>query len=262
MKRTFLLFLVLAAMSSCSRFVQIQRNPDIEARYNAALDYYDEGDYYRAGLLLEELIPNLIGSAKAENAQYFFAQCNFKQRQYTASAHYFKSFFDTYRRSDRAPEALYLHAYSLYLGTPEYHLDQSQTETAVNALQEVINLYPQDEYAQKSFEYIQKLRSRLEKKAFENARLYYNLGRYKAAVIAFDNFRKDFPDSQMREYAAYLKLKSEYELAKISIQSLKAERFKQVVDDYLDFIDRYKASAYLKDAESLYDAAQRALRNL
>ncbi len=262
MIRKAFIFIVLVALSSCSRLVSIQRNPDPEARYNAALDYYDEEDYYRAGLLFEELIPNLIGSAKAEQVQFYYAYCQFYQQQYLLSAHYFKSFFDTYRRSERAEEALYMHAYSQYLGTPQYNLDQSGTQAAISALQDVINLYPDGEFAEKAFNHIQKLRARLERKGYEIAVNYLRLRRYKAAVVALDNFGKDFPDSKMREDAALKKIEAEYELAKISIQSLKAERFQIVIDDYLQFIERYENSPLLEKAEQIYVNAQRELQTL
>ncbi len=262
MVRRIIIFTVLVGLTSCSRFVSIQRNPDADVRYNAAMDYYDESDFYRAGLLFEELIPTLIGSAKAEKVQFYYAYCQFNQQQYQLSAHYFKSFYDTYRRSDRAEEAIYMHAYSMYLGTPQYNLDQSGTDKAISALQDVINLYPSGEFAEKAFTYIQKLRARLEQKSFDLAKQYLTLGRYKAAVVALDNFRKDFPDSQMREEAGYKRLEAQYELAKISIQSLKQERYQQLVDDYLIFVERYDKSEYIKKAEALYVAAQGELEKM
>lgn len=262
MMKRILVFIILATLTSCSRFVSIQRNTDADLRYNSAMDYYDDEDYYRAGLLFEELIPNLIGSAKAEKVQFLYAYCQYHQSQYTLSAHYFKSFYDTYRRSDSAPEAIYMHAYSKYLGTPQYNLDQSGTDEAISALQDVINLYPNGEYAEKAFELIQKLRARLEAKSFEIGKQYLRLGRYKAAVVALDNFRKDFPDSQMREEAGYKRLEAQYELAKISILSLRQERYQQLVNDYMSFIERYESSEFLKKAEALYIAAQRELEKI
>lgn len=265
MKNTFFsafILLCLLVLPACSRFTQIQKNPDTELRYKAAMEYYEKGDYYRANLLFEDLIPNLIGRARAEDVQFYYAYTQFKQRQYTLSAHYFKSFFDTYRRSERAEEAIYMHAYSKYLGTPSYNLDQSGTEEAIVALQDVINLYPDGDYAQKAFEYISALRSRLEKKWFEIATKYLRLRMYKAAVVALDNFRKDFPDSQMKEEVSYKRLEAQHELAKVSVQSLKLARYQQLSDDYLRFIDRYKTSAYLKKAESIYAAAQKAMQDL
>ncbi len=266
MKKT-IAFLFLSAsllsVSSCSKFNKVMKNPDPEARYDAAVHYYETGDYHRAGLILEELIPVIIGSAKAEKVQFYYAYCHYHQLQYQMSAHYFKSFYDTYRRSTYAEEALYMHAFSLFKNTPVYHLDQSGTNEAINALQEFINRYPNSSFAQECAKNIQSLRERLETKSYEIAKRYHRLRRFKASVIAYDNFMKDFPDSHYREEVAFLKMKAQYELASISIYSLKKERLDKTLEDYYYFLDKFgTSSSYLKSAESIYESCQRELKTI
>src|SRR5690606_4902302 len=93
---------------------------------------------------------------------------------------------------------------------------------------------------------------KLEKKGFENARLYYKMKYYKAAIVALNNFKDNFPDSKYIEEAYYLVILSEFKLAEQSLVSKQSERYKAVVDHYLEFLDRYPESSFLKDAEKLY----------
>jgi len=89
--------------------------------------------------------------------------------------------------------------------------------------------------------------------------LYYNTLDYKAAVVAFANHLKDFPESKHKEELNYLTIKSDYLLALNSIEAKKPERFKAAVDSYLKFVDNFPNGQYLKDAELIYTSA---LKNL
>jgi len=254
---------LLLVGSSCSKFQKIIKNEDWKFRYNAAMDYYEKkGDYYRAGILLEDLVPIIRGTPEAEKAQFYWAYCYYKQGQYETSAAEFKKFHDTYNRSKFAEEALYMHCYSLYMSSPPIHLDQSNTITAIDAFQDFINRYPNSAYAQQAAGAITSLRAKLETKAFKNAKLYQQLERYKSAVIAYDNFQKDFPDSRYQEEAAFRKLESQYSLADNSYLDKKRERFNEVVKMYQAFVDKYPKSIFLKQAENIFETTQRQLKNV
>jgi outer membrane protein assembly factor BamD len=256
----------MLVFTSCSKFHKLQKSDDVEKKYAAALEYYEKKDYYKASLLLEELIPIMKGRIEAEKAQFYFAYCQFYQRDYVLSAFYFKNFYETFQRSDLAEEAYYMHAVSLYKDSPKYNLDQTNTVTALEAIQTFLNRYPQTKYKDECHRMQDDLRRKLELKAYENAKLYYKLAStsiiyYKSAIIAFDNFRNSFPDSDFNEELAYLKIETEYNLARVSTEDKKKERFLQAIEFYESFVDKYPQSKYLKSAESLYDNARAQLGN-
>ena len=84
-----LALVMLLTASSCSKFRKIQKSNDWELKYRAAMEYYDHQDYYKAGVLLEEILPILRGRPESEKAQFYFAYCYYYQKQYVLSAHYF-----------------------------------------------------------------------------------------------------------------------------------------------------------------------------
>ena len=96
----------------------------------------------------------------------------------------------------------------------------------------------------------------------DNAKQYYKIKSYKAAVIAFDNFKKSFPDSKYLEELAYLKVVSEYKFAIQSFQAFQIERFTLVVNYYQELVDNFPNSNYLKDAEKMYSDSLNQLNKL
>lgn len=262
-----LLLLAFSLLTSCSKFSKLQKSGTDDEKYKAALEYYQKGDFYRAGLLFEELIPLLKGSTESEMAQFYYAYTQYQQQQYNMSQFLFKKFYDTYARSDYAQEALYMHAYSLYKDSAPHTLDQTSTMTAISALQDFINAYPESPFRNECTGYIMELRKKLELKAYEKAKLYYkisdfNLASLKSAVISIDNFKKDFPDSQFSEELSYLKVDAQYTLAKSSISDKQKERYEETVKYYKEFVDKYPQSSYLKDAEKLYTTSEEELERI
>ena len=99
---------------------------------------------------------------------------------------------------------------------------------------------------------IDDIQVKLERKSYENAKQYYKLERYKAAVVAFESFADNFPDSDYNEEGQYLKFLSQYLLAENSIASKQLERYRLANEYYIELLDRYPNSEYLKEAEKKY----------
>lgn len=251
--RSFLtVFAALALLASCSKFRKIEKNPDWRVKYEASLNYFAKKDYYRASILLEQIMPIIRGLPEAEKAQFTLAYCQYYQKLYLLSSEHFKSFYETYGRSTLAEEARYMYAYSLFKSSPGSNLDQTESIEAMVSMQEFLNRYPQSQYRDQALEVINTIQLRLEEKGFNNARQYLQLRYYKAAIVALENFIKNFPDSRYVEEAHFLIMVSQYQLAEESIQARQKERYQEVVNDYLQFIDRYPDSAFLKEAERYY----------
>lgn len=250
--RIFSIVLISILGFSCSKFNKAQKSENVEFKYSAAEDYYKKGDYYRAGVLFEELIPLLRGSKQAEDAMFFYAYTQYYQGQLSLSAYHFKKYFDLYPRTERAEEALFMHCKSLYLDSPDYSLDQTNTSEAIESIQLFVNRFSVSKYMEDCNQMIDKCRRKLETKAFENAKLYFKLSDFKASVVAFKSFSRDYPDSPKVEEANYYKVLSQYNLAKISVEYRKLERYKASVEMYQEFVDKYPDSKFLRSLEYTY----------
>lgn len=258
-------------MFSCSKeFTRIQKKGTTEEKYAAAVKYYKKADYYKAGVLFDEITPLLKGDSTAERTQFYNAYANYYQGNYQMSSYLFNTFYATYNNSPFAEEAYYMYAYSMFKDTPPYNLDQTNSVTAIDALQTFINSYPDSKYAPESAKNLQDLRERMERKAYEKARQYYKtrdpswggLSNYLASVVTIDNFKKDFPDSKYNEELSAMQITAQYELADLSLYTKQKERFNQTLEYYNKFIDKYPNSKYLKDLEKLYDKSLKGLEKV
>ena len=245
--------LILISLSACHRsFRRIKKNEDWRVKYEAATDYYEKKDYYRAALLFEDIRPNTRGLPEGEKVEFYLAYCQFNEKTYLLAADQFRSFYETYGRSQFAEEAEFMRAYSLYVSSPPPNLDQSNSIEAMDAMQNFLNRYPNTSFYDRALEVITTAQQRLERKGFDNARQYLKIKQYKAAVIALNNFALEFPDSKLLEEAATLKITAQYRLAEQSLPSLQEERYQSVVEYYQDMIDDYPESKYLRDVEKFY----------
>ena len=173
--RLTVLFLLVGslALGACSNgYQRLLKSTDVNKKYEAAIKYYEKGDYFRSGTLFEELIPVLKGRPEAEKAQFYFANTNFQQRNYVLSAYYYKQFTDTYPNSGYVEEAYFMHAKSLFRDSPEFELDQTNTISALEAIQEFLNKYASSKFRQEAENMSQELQKKLENKAFDSARLF------------------------------------------------------------------------------------------
>lgn len=247
---------------SCSEYQKALKSSDYNFKYEKALEYYANEDYYRAQSLFDELVSLYKGTDKAETVLYCYANCHYQQKDYILGAYYFENFAKTYPYSDSTEQAAFTAAYCYYLNSPRSSLDQQDTYKAINAMQLFINKYPDSKFTADANDIIEKLRFKLEQKSYDNSKLYFKLGDYHAASISLKNSIKDFPDSQYREEILYLIVKSNFLLAENSVKDKKGERYQETISEYYSFIDEYPESEYLKEIEKMYTKSVNQIKKL
>ncbi|MEE9438621.1 MAG: outer membrane protein assembly factor BamD [Saprospiraceae bacterium] len=263
MKKSILFLAILITLISCkSEFESVRTSNDPALIYQKALDFYDKEDWIKAQTLLELSIPNYRGKDEAEELFFKYAMAHYLNDEYILSAHYFKSFATTFYNSDKREEAEFMSAYSNFNMSPNAKLDQTNTEKAIEGFQLFINAHPKSERVEECNNLIDKLRVKLEKKAFMQGDLYYNIGQYQSAVKSFENMLNDFPDSKNSEQVRFLMLKSSYRLAEKSVYSKKEERYSAVVALYNKFIKKHPTSKYKKEAVGINKNTQKELKKL
>jgi outer membrane protein assembly factor BamD len=247
-----LLIVLILVVGSCkSKYEKLKASNDNAKKYQAALKYYNKKDYSKALDLFETLVQRYRGQAQAEDLYYYYAYANYNLKDYTSARYHFKTFADTYPTSLRAEECRFMAAYCYYLDSPIYSLDQENTTKAIEALQLFINLYPKSERVAEAGKLIQNLRDKLERKAFENAKLYLTIGDYQAAVMAFGNALRDYPDTKFAEEIEFLTIRAQYLYAKNSREYQQVERYNLALGYEQQFAEKYPSSPYLRDALTL-----------
>ncbi len=257
--RLTLIIFSLFILTGCSEYNKVLKSTDVEYKYTKAKEYFDEGEYSKALSLFDELGTLFRGSSRSEEVQFYIADSHYYLKDYYFANYYYKNFAKTYPASPRAETAQFKSAYSSYMNSPKSSLDQTETEQALLEFQLFLNRYPNTDLKDSTNTMIDELRMKLEKKSFDNAKLYYLTENYKSATVALKNLIRDFPDSPHREEIEFLIVKSSYLYAINSIESKKEERLNETIENYHKFVDSYQNSEYIEKAESYYADAIREL---
>lgn len=244
--------LIMIGVTGCkSKFEKLRASNNTAKKYQEAIKLYNNEKYSKALILFDDLVQRYRGRAEAEDLQYYFAYTNYRLHDYITARYQFKTFVDAYPNSPKAEECRFMGAYCYYLEAPVYSLDQSNTEKAIESLQLFINLYPESDRAKEAASLIDELRDKLERKSYENAKLYLDVGDYKAAVIAFENSLSDYPDTKYGEEMQFYIIQSQYLYALNSSEYRQEERYTDAIEFADEFLKDYPESKYSKEANKL-----------
>src|ERR1035437_876888 len=256
----YLIIVSLATISCRSEFQKTLKSSDYNLKYESAIRYYNAKDYLHSQQLFESILPVYKGTEKDETINYYIAQCNFMNEEYNMASYYLKSFVNTFPMSDKAEECRYLTGFCYYKSSPKYSLDQENSKLAIEEFQIYLNKYPKGIHVDLCNQYIVELRKKMEKKAFLNAKLYFDMQNYKAATLSFKNFINGFPDSDFREETMFLIVKSGYLMAENSVTTKQFERYESVISDYETYIDEYPTGKNVKEAEKFFTKSQEFIK--
>lgn len=257
------LFLAVAALlvlSSCkSEFEAMLNSSDIDAKYEAAFKYYNDRKYSKAASLFESLSVMTSGTERDDTVRYYWGLSNYKYKDYYTAETNFERFVESYPRSPFASEARYLRLDCLYRSTLRYELDQTPTYKAITAISEYMIEFPASTHIAECKDMLEDLNERLDRKAYEGARLYYKMEDYLASRVALRNVLKDDSENMYREDILYYIAMSSYKYAQLSVHTKQRERYLIFVDDYFNFIGEIPESKYRKELDAVYQKVQKAL---
>ena len=262
MKLRILAFAAVAmvAFASCKSQYEILLNSnDADLKYEAAFQYFNEGKYSKAGSLFESLSVLTNGTERDDTVRYYWGLSNYKFKDYYTAETNFANFLEVYPRSPFASEARFLRLDCLYRSTLRYELDQNPTYKAMSEISEYIMEFPKNPHMETCRDMLADLGERLDRKAYEGAKLYYKMEDYKASRVAFRNVLKDDADNIYREDILYYIAMSSYNYAHNSIPEKQKERYLTFLDDYYNFIGEIPDSHYRKELDVVYRRAQKAL---
>ena len=253
---------VCLLLVSCNGFNKLLNSNDYDAKYAAAMKYYNDNSFSKAIQLFENLTLHYRGRENAENIAWYYAQSLLKEKDYFSAGYQFKRFAKQFPYSDRHEDALFQSAYCKYIDSPSYSLDQSQTKEAIEEFEQFADRYPRSVHMPEVNRYLDEMRLKLMKKDYEIAYGYYFIEEYHAAYESFKQFLRTYPESPMREDAMFYMLKSSYIYAINSREEKQKERLQQVVNDFDQFSSHFIDSKYMSEAQNIYTNTRTALTNL
>ncbi len=193
------------------------------------------------------------GTPQEDSLYYYYGSSYFQAQDFQTSQDIFDNFRRRYGSSRFLEDVEYKFASGFYYLSPDPKNDQSITIRAMSAITEFLGRYPDTEHRAVCEERMEELRRKLYTKSYENARLYYTIGRYNAAVRALNNAIDEYPQSPFREELMYL---ATYLYARNSVASQMTNRYLSMMDNYYNLISEFPETRHLREVEHMRDEAR------
>lgn len=250
-------------LSSCSKGIsKLLKNPDPAYKLRMAEQFFVKKQYTKAQQVYEDVMPYYKASKEFEDIYYKYAYCAYHLGDFMNAENLFKSYLEIFPNSAKAEEVDYMRAYSYYKQSPKSELDQTSTIKAMGMMQTFINTHPGSPRNKEATEIIDICRAKLELKDFKSAQLYYDIGQFRAAGVAFTALMNSYPESLRGDEYKLMIIKSYYRFAELSIEEKKTERFEQVINECYEFTDRFPDSKLKKEADEFLNLSQTNIKNL
>ncbi len=245
---------------SCGGFNKVLKNKDPHYKLRMAEQYYAKKKYNYAQQVYEDIMPYFRGGPEFEDIYYKYAYTAYYQADYLNAENLFKTFLEIYPNSARAEEVDFMRAYTFYKQSPKPALDQTNTIKAMGMMQTFINTHPGSARNKEASDIIDICRKKLETKDHNAAQLYYDLGQFRAAAVAFNSILNSYPESTRSDEYKMMAIKSYFRFAELSIEDKRAERFEKVIEECNDFIDRFPQSPLSKQVQEYLTQSQNNLK--
>jgi outer membrane protein assembly factor BamD len=158
---------------------------DVSSLYQAAQRSMNQGDYEQAAKLFDEVERQHPYSSWARHAQVMSAFNHYLAQKYTDAISSAQRFLSIHPGSDEAPYAQYIVAMSYYQQVADVTRDQTTTQQASDAFNELIRRYPDSRYAADARLKLDLIKDHLGGKEMEVGRYYQRSGQWLAATYRF-----------------------------------------------------------------------------
>jgi outer membrane protein assembly factor BamD len=209
-RAAFVLPLVAVTLSGCAMLQGKKAGADtayvardVESLYAEAKERLDRGETKIAAGLFDEVERQHPYSPWARRAQLMGAFTNYVRRDYDKAIEGAQRFLSIHPGNKDAPYAYYLIALSYYEQISDVERDQSTTQQALTALQEVQRRYPNTRYAADARIKVDLVNDHLAGKEMEIGRYYERAGRWLAAQIRFQNVVEKYQTTSHAPEALY-----------------------------------------------------------
>lgn len=169
--------------------------------YNEGLGYLNEGKLKAASDAFKEVDRQHPYSEWARKALVMSAFASYRRGRYDETVRTSNRYLSLYPGSPDAAYAHYLIGSSYFKQIPDVTRDQEKTEAAIDSLQQIIDQYPDSEYAGDAKAKIVVARDQLAGKEMQVGRYYLERREYTASINRFHGVVVNYSDTRHVEEA-------------------------------------------------------------
>ncbi len=192
--------LFLAACGGKKPETEVNVDPP-DVLYNQALANLDAGDARQATKKFDEIDKEHPYSDYARKAMLMSAYLNFRRAKYQDAINDAQRYVTLFPASDDAAYAQYLIGESYFRQIPDVTRDQDIANKAMDAMNVIVQKYPESEYADDARHKMEVARDQLAGKEMQIGRYYQERHEYLAAVNRFKSVVEDYQTTRHVEEA-------------------------------------------------------------
>ncbi|SEQ40068.1 Beta-barrel assembly machine subunit BamD [Faunimonas pinastri] len=194
------LALLMAGCSSKPK-ADIDSSDSAEVLYNRGLAEMNAGDSKSATKTFNQVNDQYPYSVYARRAVVLSAATNYRRGQYQDAINDAKRYTTLYPTGEDAAYAQYLIGMSYFHQIPDVTRDQDQSKKAIDAMQLLVDKYPDSQYAVDGRKRLQIAKDQLAGKELQIGRYYEERHEYLAAVNRFKSVVTDYQSTREVEEA-------------------------------------------------------------
>lgn len=264
MKQISYILLTALVFASCSPLQKALKVDDSAYKNEVADQLYEKGKYKQAIRLYEQVEKKEGWTANYQSMYYKYSKSYYNAKKWEAAKPMFQKFNLLYLTSTNREETMYLEAMSAYQMSEVFTLDQHVTYEGIQKFETFLTAYPESQYKDDANTKMRELTEKIERKAYESAKLFNKIGEYtrdyNAAIVALDNFLLDYPGTVYKSEALFYKFDSAYKLALNSVYSKMEDRLKNAVSLHEDLINYDADTKHKEEADRMLNRLNKELQ--
>jgi outer membrane protein assembly factor BamD len=190
-------------LAGCAPRPEMSQLP-AEEEFQRAQGYFENRQFDRAIQGFERVIFYHPSSEYVDDAQYWLARSYFQKKDFAQAVIEFDYLIKNFPASSFVEEANFYRAKSYLKQSPGWDRDQTETNEAINYLDEFLTRYPNSEFTNDVKELILTARNQLARKELENGKLYLKLKEPDAAAKYLIFVIETYPETKAEAEAKYL----------------------------------------------------------
>ena len=172
-----------------------------EERYKRGQEFLENKKYYNAQQEFQIVVLSGSHTEWGDDAQFYLAESYFKNKEYILAITEYERLTRKMKFSPFVENSRWRICEAYIAESPNYYHDQSNTQKALQKLQEFIEEYPDSEFRDNANVTVKKLRNKLAKKIDESAILYIKLHAYDSAIVAYEDLLGQYYDTDFADDA-------------------------------------------------------------
>ena len=201
LKKILFVFIISLIVISCSSNKSLANLPS-EVKWQRAENFYNKKRYNKAIPYYEQIIFERSSIYTAE-AQFKLGECHYNMKKYIEAIFEYQELLRLFPEHSHASNAQYKIGVSYAMLANSAHLDQSETERAIDAFTIFGERYPLDERQPQAIKIIADMQTILIKKTYLNGYIYFRMKDYPASQLYLNEIMRLGNRNEIEKKSAY-----------------------------------------------------------